>query len=95
MRSRSRSPSWAKLTRTGVVAKRISIVATTCSTCGSVRVYWGSTLLRTISLHSSTTINKRVISVTTFTSARSGTLSVRVYGSGKKVIVDGVAVARN
>ncbi len=39
------STSGAKLTRTGVVAKRISIVATTCSTCGSVRVYWGSTLL--------------------------------------------------
>ena len=40
-------------------------------------------------------INKRVIGVTTFSSARSGTLTVRVYGSGRKVIVDGVAIARN
>ena len=87
--------SGAKLTRTGVVARRISLVATTCPTCGKVRVYWGATLLRTVSLYSSTTINKRVIGVTTFTSARSGTLTVRVYGSGRKVIVDGVAIARN
>ena len=87
--------SGAKLTRTGVVARRISLVATTCPTCGKVRVYWGATLLRTVSLYSSTTINKRVIGVTTFTSARSGTLTIRVYGSGRKVIIDGVAIARN
>jgi hypothetical protein len=87
--------SGAKLTRTGVVARRISLIATTCPTCGKVRVYWGATLLRTISLYSSTTINKRIIGVTTFTSARSGTLTLRVYGSGRKVILDGVAIARN
>ena len=76
------STSGAKLTRTGVVAKRIAIVATTCSTCGSVRVYWGTTLLKTISLHSTTTANRKVIAVTTFSSVRTGTLSLRVYGSG-------------
>ena len=91
--SRSTS-SGAKLTRTGVVAKRIAIVATTCSTCGKVRVYWGSTLLKTISLYSATTVNRKVIGVTTFSSARSGTLSLRVYGSGHRVIIDGVAVSR-
>jgi hypothetical protein len=85
----------ARLVRTSVVAKRIAIVATTCSTCGSVRVYWGSTLLRTISLRSATTVNKKLITVTTFTSTRSGTLTIRVYSSGKKVIVDGVAIRRN
>ena len=37
----------AKLTRTGVVARRIALLATTCPTCGSVKVYWGSTLLKT------------------------------------------------
>ena len=89
------STSGAKVTRTGVVAKRITLVATTCATCGKVRVYWGSTLIRTISLYSSTTINKRLIAVTTFTSPRVGTLSIRVYGSGRKVIVDGVAIGRN
>lgn len=85
----------ARLVRTGVVAKRIAIVATTCPTCGSVRVYWGSKLLRTIRLKSATTVNRKLITVTTFTSARKGTLTIKVYSSGKKVIIDGVAVRRN
>lgn len=85
----------AKLTRTGVVARRIAILARTCSTCGTVRVYWGSTLLRTISLKSATTVNKKLITVTTFTSARSGTLKIKVDSSGKKVIIDGVAIRRD
>ena len=85
----------AKLVRTGVVARRIAIVATTCSTCGSVRVYWGSTLLRTISLRSATTVNKKLITVTTFTSTRRGTLTIKVYSSGKKVLIDGLAIRRN
>jgi hypothetical protein len=87
--------SGAKLTRTGVVAKRIAIVATTCSTCGSVRVYWGTTLLKTISLHSTTTANRKIIAVTTFSSVRTGTLSLRVYGSGHNVVIDGVAITRS
>ena len=85
----------AKLTRTGTVAKQIAILATTCSRCGTIRVYWGSKLLKTISLRSTTTVNRKLITVTTFTSARSGTLSIRVYSSGKKVIIDGVAIRRN
>ena len=64
---------------------------TTCRTCGSVKVYWGSTLLRKISLYSARTVNRRLINVTTFTSARSGTLTITVSSSGKAVIIDGVA----
>ncbi len=78
-----------------MVAKRIAIVATTCSTCGTVRVYLGSTLLKTISLKSTTTVNRKLITVTTFTSARTGTLSIKVYSSGKKVVIDGVAIGRS
>lgn len=85
----------AKLTRTGVVARQIALVATTCRTCGKVRVYWGTTLLRTISLYSATTVNRKLLTVTTFTSTRTGTLSIKVYSSGRKVIIDGLAVRRN
>ncbi len=88
------STSGAKLTRTGVVAKRIAIVATTCSTCGKVRVYWGSTLLKTVSLYSPTTVNRKVIAVTTFSTVRTGTLSLRVYGSGHRVVIDGIGITR-
>ena len=89
------STSGAKLTRTGVVAKRIALLATTCRTCGTVKLYWGSTLLKTISLYSKATVNKKLMTVATFTSARSGTLKIKVYSSGKKVIIDGVAIRRN
>jgi hypothetical protein len=85
----------AKLVRSGVVARRIAIVATTCPSCGSVKVYWGSTLLRTIRLTSTTTVNRRLISVTTFTSARRGTLTIKVSSSSRKVVIDGIAIRRN
>ncbi len=85
----------AKLVRTGVIARRIAIVATTCPACGSVRVYWGSTLLRTISLKSAATVNGKLIAVTTFTAPRSGTLAITISSSGKEVVIDGVAIRRN
>ena len=90
----------AKLTRTGVEAHRIALVATTCPTCGSVQVYWGSTLLRTINLYSATTVNRKLLAVKTFISTwgdpqvRRGTLTIKVISSGKKVLIDGVAINR-
>ena len=90
----------AKLTRTGVYAARIALVATTCPTCGTVRVYWGSTLLKTVNLYSKTTINGKVLAVKTFLEdfwdipeARRGTLTIKVISSGKKVVVDGIVLA--
>ena len=84
----------ASAVRASVQAKRISIVATTCPTCGSVKVYLGSTLLRTVSLVSSTTVNRHVIAVATFTSVRAGTVTVKVSSSGRRVLVDGLAISR-
>ena len=85
----------AKLTRTGVVAKSIALLVTKCATCGTVKVYWGSTLLKSISLYSSTTKVKQFVTVVVFTSARSGTLSIKVTSSRKSVYIDGVAIRRN
>ncbi len=85
----------AKLTRTGVVARRIAIVATSCSGCGTIRVYWGSTLLKTISLNASKTTNKKLFTVVVWSAARSGTLTIKVASSGRKVLIDGVAIRRN
>ena len=89
------SSSTAKLVRTGVVARRIALVATTCPTCGTVKIYWGSTLLRTIKLTSATTVNRKLIAVTTFTSVRKGTRTIKVSSTSRKVIIDGVAIRRN
>lgn len=84
----------SRLTRTGVQAKRIAITATTCPTCGSVGVYWGSKLLKQLSLASATTVYRKLIPVTTFTDVKNGTLSIRVTSGGKPVVVDGVAISR-
>ena len=84
----------SRLVRTGVVARQIGLLATTCRTCGSVRVYWGSTLLRTVSLYSPTTQYRRPLIVTTFAAARSGTLTIVVSSSGRAVVIDGVAIRR-
>ena len=84
----------ARLNRAGVQAKRIAIVATTGPSCGSVGVYWGKTLLKKVSLVSSTTINKRMITVATFPEVASGTLSVKALPGGKEVRIDGVAISR-
>ncbi len=85
----------ATLTRTGVVATRISLLATTCRKCGTVKVYWNSALLKKINLRSGTTVKGKLIKVKTFASGRSGTLRIKVSSSGKKVLVDGVSISRN
>ena len=51
--------------------------------------------MRTISRTSTTTVNSKLIAVTTFAAARSGTLTIRISSSGKKVVIDGVAIRRN
>ncbi len=92
----TRSSKYATiLTRTGIVAKRIAIVATTCPTCGFAMVSWGSSLLKLINFYSPTTVTKQLITVATFSSARSGTLTIKLASSGKNVYIDGVAIRRN
>ena len=82
------------ITRSGVKAKRLALVATTCPSCGKAKVYLGSDLLATVSLKSSTTRTKVVISIATFTTTRSGTVKVKVASKGKKVLVEGIGVSK-
>ena len=84
----------ARAVRTSVRAKQIVLVATSCPACGTVRVYLGSTLLRSISLYSATTINRRIFTVAKFTSIRSGTVTVKVSSSGRRVFIDGLGISR-
>jgi subtilisin family serine protease len=81
----------AVLARSGVQTRRISLVATTCSTCGSVGVYWNGTLLKQVSLVSSTTYNKRKISVADLGSVKTGTLTIKTVKKAR-TIIDGVAL---
>jgi hypothetical protein len=83
----------AVLTRTGVQTKRIAIVATRCSGCGTIGVYWNGVLLKKLVLAATTTRNKQVISVTSFGSVRTGTLTIKTLTTGSAKI-DGLALRR-
>jgi hypothetical protein len=75
-----------------VTAKRIALVASKCSTCGKVGVYEGSKLLKTINLKGRTA-NRVTISVATFASDKSGTITIKSLTSKRPVKIDGLAVS--
>lgn len=77
-----------------IKAKRISLIATTCDGCGTVRVYRGTTLLKTISLDASSTKKRQVIPVKTYSSVQSAkTITIEVVSSGKVVRIEGLGVS--
>ena len=85
----------ARLARTSVQAKRIWLVATKCASCGTIQVRWNGVVTANVSLASSTTKHKQLVAIASFSSVRSGTLTVTVTSSsGKYVIVEGLAVSR-
>ncbi len=84
----------ATLTRTGVQARRLSLVATRCHGCGTVGVYWNGVLIRQISLNvTSGTYNKQLLTIIVFPGTKSGTLVVKTLNSGR-VYIDGLATSR-
>ena len=83
----------AVLVRTGVYARRLALVATTCATCGTVRVYWNGALLREVRLYSATTMRRRVFDITAFAAVQSGRVTVRVVTAGRPVEIDGLGVS--
>jgi hypothetical protein len=87
----STTKAGAKMTRTDVVAERLYLVATTCSSCGSVQVRWNGALLKTVSLRSGSTARRQVLHVHSFSSARPGTVTITTT-NGKRVIVEGLGV---
>jgi hypothetical protein len=84
----------ATVTRTGVASPRqLSVVATTCPTCGTVDVLFNGVRVGRLNLAASTTTYKRVLTLPAFT-ARSGTVVVKVTSSGKPVVIDGLSMRK-
>jgi len=79
------------LSRTGIRAARVGVVATTCRTCGKVTVKIGTKVIGTINLHSATTKHRRVLLLPAFT-PRTGKLTLTTT-SKQMVQIDGVAVS--
>jgi photosystem II stability/assembly factor-like uncharacterized protein len=84
----------ATLTLAGVQAKQVGILATTCPTCGSVRVTFGGTTFGTVSLVSSTTKTKQLITFPAFSSVKTSDAVIKITTSGKTVQIDGLAARR-
>lgn len=89
----SKASAKGKVLSKTVKTKRLALLVTRCPTCGSVRVFLGSTRLGTFSLKGE--FRKRVmIPVRTFGAVRSGTVRIVVISRGKKVMVDALATSR-
>lgn len=91
------SGTWTRTSTLGATlrataqGRRAFIVATLCSTCGSVDVYLGSTKLGRVSLYSATTKYKRVLWLPALSTSRGGTLLLKSTSS-RPVIVDGAGL---
>lgn len=81
------------LTLNGAVAKRIVLVATACSTCGSVSVYLGTRLIGTVILHSTTLHYQSQFALPVLSGPVAGTLTIRTTTAGL-VQIDGVMLRR-
>jgi uncharacterized delta-60 repeat protein len=74
--------------------RHLAVVVTTCSACGTLKVFRGTTLLATVDLSSPTTKHRQVIGVDSSRVGHSGTITLRQSSAGKQVVVEGLAVSR-
>jgi hypothetical protein len=85
----------ARLSLPNVQAEQLAIIATKCSRCGKVKVYFAGALLRTIDLRASTTRKNRLIFVDDFGELEVGNVKIVVASSGKPVRIEGLGVYRD
>jgi len=90
----TRTTSFGKsLTRTGIRAKRLYVMVMKCPGCGSIRIFWNGSLKRTHSLNAGSTRKKVYLLAVSFGSVQTGTLRIVVNSSGKRVVIDALAVS--
>jgi hypothetical protein len=83
----------AKLRKTGAQLNRIALIVTQCSTCGRIAIYFNGTLWRTISTFASST-HYKVVLIQPLTYLKTRTIELKAVDAGKKVVIDGLSVAR-
>jgi hypothetical protein len=81
------------LTKSVTGMRKLSLVATKGVGYGTVRVYLGRTLLKTVSLNATSLKKKQVIPIGSWTSGRAGTVKILVYSTNKTVRIEGLGVA--
>lgn len=83
----------ASLEVTGAVVRRIALVARTCPSCGSVKVFWGTRLLREVDLDAA--LRRRTIRVAAFPKPRQGAVRVVVVSRAGSVVIDAIGLSRS
>ena len=69
------------------------MVATKCSSCGSVKVYRNGFYRKTVSLTAATTARKQIVDLMAFSFPATGTLTL-VTTSNQPVLVEGLAISK-
>jgi uncharacterized delta-60 repeat protein len=82
----------ASLTLSGARWRHLAVVVTTCPNCGSLDVFLGSKLLKTLDLSASLR-HRKVMSVAGKAKAQSGDIRLVVHSSGHPVTVEGLGVS--
>lgn len=91
--ARTATTQGSTLSRTSATLDRIALLATTCRGCGTAGIYVGKHLLGRVSLAATATHNRVLKGLPVF-GTRTGTVSVKVLTSGKRVTVDGLLISR-
>ena len=73
--------------------KRVALVVTKGKGYGTVKVYLGKHLLKKVSLAAKRTKKRKLVNVAGFSTARGGTIKIRVVSRGKPVVIEGLGVA--
>ena len=92
-RFRSATTRGASLTRRGVSARRLVIVAARGPGMGTVAVYLGGRRLRTVRLASRTVRRRQVVPVVLFASTRRGTVRIVITSSHRPVVIEGLGAS--
>ena len=85
--------AWLNLT--GVVAKRLALLATKCPTCGLLRFSWKGMNQSIVSLEAPTTRHRQSVDLWFSALTDTSTVMLEVISSGKPVIIEGLAISKS
>jgi Fibronectin type III domain len=83
----------AKLRLIGAHTDRIALVVMTCTSCGKIAIYLNGTYWRTVNTWASATHTRVILLPGTF-SLRTATIVLANVSAGKRLIIDGIGIAR-
>jgi hypothetical protein len=84
----------ATLSLPGASLKRVGLVATTCRSCGKVKVTVDGKKVKAVNLEAPRNRGRQVIMLPSFRRER-GTVTVTVRSTGRKVQIDGIVTSRS